>query len=74
MVSTAGVPDAYGHSAAARPAEPTYTRAQISEALTSARTRLAPTGDPAVLDSIPARAGKPSRNRRVAHHASRPVL
>ncbi|MFI9772203.1 hypothetical protein ACIHJG_35875 [Streptomyces sp. NPDC052415] len=52
VVSTAGVPDACGHSTPARPAEPTYTRAQVTEALNSARARLAATGDPAVLDAL----------------------
>jgi hypothetical protein len=52
VVRTAGVPDACGHPTPARPAEPTYTRAQVTEALTSARTRLTPNADPAVLDAL----------------------
>ncbi|MFJ5952625.1 hypothetical protein [Streptomyces noursei] len=52
VVCTAGVPDACGHSTPAHPAEPTYTRAQVIEALTSACTRLAPNEDPDMLDAL----------------------
>ncbi|MFF7953679.1 hypothetical protein [Streptomyces griseorubiginosus] len=65
LVRTAGVHDACGHSTPARPAEPTYTRAQFVAALASAHTRLAPNEDPSVtealigatLGSVPAQTG-----------------
>ncbi|MFF7117420.1 hypothetical protein ACFY91_34630 [Streptomyces albogriseolus] len=52
VVSTAGVPDACGSSTPAHPAEPTYTRAEVSAALASACTRLAPNEDPSVTEAL----------------------
>ncbi|MEU7031636.1 hypothetical protein AB0A60_33680 [Streptomyces sp. NPDC046275] len=52
VVSTAGVPDACGHSTPARPAEPAYTCAQVIAALASAHTRLAPNEDPSVTEAL----------------------
>lgn len=52
VLRTAGVPDACGHSTPARPAEPTYTRAQVIAALTSARTCLASNEDPSVTEAL----------------------
>lgn len=40
LVRTAGVPDPCGHATPALPAEPTYTRAQIEQALEAARAHL----------------------------------
>ncbi|MGW3929826.1 hypothetical protein ACWECC_17230 [Streptomyces microflavus] len=53
LVRTAGVPDACGHATPAHPAEPTYTRAQITHALAAARAQLAaPTTETAGLDAF----------------------
>ncbi|KOV73381.1 MULTISPECIES: hypothetical protein [unclassified Streptomyces] len=52
LVRTAGVPDPFGHATPALPAEPTYTRSQVTQALAAARTRAAATADTAALDAL----------------------
>lgn len=53
LVLTPGVPDACGHSSPALPAEPTYTRTQLTQAFAAARDLLARTGaGTAALDSL----------------------
>lgn len=52
LASTSGVPDACGHATPALPAKPTYTRAQITQALASARTHQAFPTDTDVLNAL----------------------
>ncbi|MER5615975.1 hypothetical protein [Streptomyces sp. NPDC002215] len=53
LVHTAGVPDQCGHTTPALSAEPTYTRAQVSQALADACARLTvSTADAAALDLL----------------------
>lgn len=53
LMRTAGVPDACGHATPALPAEPTYTRAQVTQALAAARAHLAAsTADTSTLDAL----------------------
>ncbi|MCX4681646.1 hypothetical protein OG413_41330 [Streptomyces sp. NBC_01433] len=53
LVHTAGVPDQCGHTTPALPAELTYTRAQVSQALADARARLeVSTAEAAALDLL----------------------
>ncbi|MFB6985552.1 hypothetical protein [Streptomyces sp. NPDC056304] len=53
LVLTPGVPDACGHSSPALPAEPTYTRAQLTQAFATARGLLAHTSaETAALDAL----------------------
>ncbi|MFE9252841.1 hypothetical protein [Streptomyces sp. NPDC007088] len=42
LVRTDGVPDPCGHTTPAHPAEPTYTRAQVEQALRAAEAQLTP--------------------------------
>jgi hypothetical protein len=53
LARTAGVPDTCGHATPALPAEPTYTRAQVTQALAAARAHLpASTADSIALDAF----------------------
>ncbi|MFJ9580847.1 hypothetical protein ACIRQF_31220 [Streptomyces sp. NPDC101191] len=52
LVRTAGVPDPCGNATPARPAEPTYSRAQVTQAFAAARTLAAATADTAALDAL----------------------
>ncbi|MFI1701450.1 hypothetical protein ACH419_36595 [Streptomyces bobili] len=65
LARTVGVPMPFGPITSARPAEPSYTRAQLTQALAMARAQMAPsttdTAAPdvftqAVLDSLPKQA------------------
>ncbi|MET7487094.1 hypothetical protein [Streptomyces sp. NPDC005538] len=53
LVRTAGVPDGCGHATPALPAEPTYTRTQVTQALAAARAHVsASTADTTALDAF----------------------
>jgi hypothetical protein len=53
LLRTAGVSDRYGHATPSLPAEPTYTRAQVTQALAAARAHLpASTADATALDAL----------------------
>lgn len=53
LLRTVGVPDGCGNAAPALPAEPAYTRAQVTQALAAARAHLAAsTADTTTLDAF----------------------